>query len=204
MDAREHIMETSLSLFYARGCKAVTMDDIASATGISKRTLYEHFSDKEALLTSTLQWWEQQNQQVAEDLSKEAENTLDVMLKIHHFQSEQIVQMSIDLMSDIRRYYPQVFKDTVLVSREQHRERTKAFLLRGQDEGIFRTDINIDLINDFFETMVYYFVHDNRRDGIKKYAYRELFQCTAICFIRGISTAKGIKYLDEHYMNKTD
>jgi len=177
------------------------MDDIASATGISKRTLYEHFSDKEALLTSTLQWWEQQNQQVAEDISKEAENTLDILLKIHHFQSEQIVQMSIDLMSDIRRYYPQVFKNTILVSRERHRERTKAFLLRGQQEGVFRTDINIniDLINDFFETMMYYFVHDNRREWLQKYSYRELFRCTAICFIRGISTEKGLKYLDEHY-----
>ena len=199
MDVREHIMETVLSLFYSRGCKAVTMDEIASAAGISKRTLYEQFSDKESLLEAGIQWWNQRSQREVEVITAGAENTLEILLRIHQFQSEQMVQMSIDLVSDIKKYYPRVFKNTILASKEMHRERTREFLMRGQAEGLFRTDINIDLINDLFQ-MMFFFIHDNNMALIRRYSSGEFFRCTAICFIRGISTEKGIKYLDEHYM----
>ena len=201
MDIREHIIETATSLFYSRGCKAVTMDEIASEAGISKRTLYEQFSDKEALLEAGIQWWNKKGQKVMEAITKEAENTLDVLLKIHHYQSEQMVKMSIDLVSDIKKYYPQVFKNTILASREQHRARSKAFLLRGQAEGIFRDDINIDLINDLFE-MMFFFIHDKNRALVQQYSYEEFFRCTTICYIRGISTEKGLNYIDKHYGKK--
>jgi len=194
-------METAISLFSARGCKAITMDEIASAAGISKRTLYEQFSDKEALLEGGIRWWNQRSQQTMDAITKEAEHTLDVLLKIHHFQSEQMVKMSIDLISDIKKYYPQVFKNTILASREEHRERTRAFLLRGQAEGIFRADLNIDLINDLFE-MMFYFIHDNNKALVQKYSYEEFFRCTAICYIRGISTEKGLNYIEQHYGKK--
>ena len=172
------------------------MDEIASEAGISKRTLYEQFSDKEELLVCCMQRWEKNGQYMMEEFSKTTLNTLEILLKIHHFQSEQMVQLSIDLVSDIKKYYPQVFKNTILVSREHHRERTKAFLLRGQEEGLFRRDINIDLINELFEAMMYHLVHYNRGALIQKYSYGEFFRCSVICFIRGISTEKGIRYLD--------
>jgi len=199
MDAREHIMETALTLFSLRGCKAVTMDEIASEAGISKRTLYEQFDDKEALLEGGIRWWNERNRNKIETICKDAENTLDVLLRIHRFQSEQMAKTSIDLISDIKKYYPVVFKNTILVSRENHQERTKSFLLRGQSEGVFRSDINIELISEFFELM-FYFIHDNNKALIHKYSYEEFFRCTAICFIRGITTEKGRQYLDKHYM----
>ena len=201
MELREHIMETALTLFYSKGCKAVTMDEIASEAGVSKRTLYEQFSDKEALLEGGLQWLDQKNQEVEEGIFKTAENALDVLLKIHYFQSEQMVKMSFDLFSDIKKYYPRVFKNIVVASRDKHRKRTKAFLLRGQAEGIFKSDINIDLINDLIEQM-FLFLHDNQKELVKKYSYEEFFRSTAICFIRGFSTEKGINYIEQHYGKK--
>ena len=50
MDLRERIIENSMEMFLHRGCKSVTMDDIATENGISKRTLYELFSDKSTFL----------------------------------------------------------------------------------------------------------------------------------------------------------
>jgi AcrR family transcriptional regulator len=201
MDVRAHILETAISLFYARGCKAVTMDEIASEAGISKRTLYEHFSDKEALLTSGIHWWNQKSHTAMEAITKQAENILDVLLRVHHFQSELMVKMSIDLSSDIKKYYPQVFKNSILASREEHRKKTKDFLLRGQAEGLFRADINIDLINDLLE-MMFYFIHDNNKALVQKYSYEEFFRGTTLCYIRGISTEKGLNYIDQHYGKK--
>ncbi|MCL1973263.1 MAG: TetR/AcrR family transcriptional regulator [Bacteroidetes bacterium] len=194
-------METAITLFYSRGCKGVTMDDIASAAGISKRTLYEQFADKEALLEAGFAWWNQKSQQAMEAITQKAENILDVLLQIHYFQSEQMVKMSMDLISEIKRYYPQVFKSTILATREEHRKRTKAFLLRGLKEGIFRRDINVDLINDLFEQM-FYFIHDNNKALVQQYSYEEFFRSTTLCFIRGIATEKGLDYIEQHYGKK--
>ena len=54
MTTRERIIETSAELFSMKGCKSITMDDISAANGISKRTLYELFADKSALLEACL------------------------------------------------------------------------------------------------------------------------------------------------------
>jgi AcrR family transcriptional regulator len=192
-------METALTLFYSRGCRAVTMDEIASEAGISKRTLYEQFADKEALLEGGIRWWNEQNRKKIEVICLGAENTLDILLRIHRFQSEQMVKISIDLISDLKKFYPLVFKNTILVTKEHHKERTKSFLIRGQSEDVFRSDINIDLISEFFELM-FFFIHENNKALIQKYSYEEFFRSTAGCFIRGIATEQGLKYLDKHYM----
>ena len=54
MATRTQILETSLQLFLEKGCKNVTMDDIASENGMSKRTLYELFKDKSSLLEESI------------------------------------------------------------------------------------------------------------------------------------------------------
>ena len=56
MEIRERIIEGAAHLFKIYGIRAVTMDSLASHLGISKRTIYEVFSDKDELLVSVLQW----------------------------------------------------------------------------------------------------------------------------------------------------
>ena len=50
VELRERIITAATEAFTSIGIKSITMDDIAAALGISKRTLYEVFSDKESLL----------------------------------------------------------------------------------------------------------------------------------------------------------
>ena len=46
MEVKDKILETSLTLFYKYGIKAITMDDIAKEMGISKKTIYRFFKEK--------------------------------------------------------------------------------------------------------------------------------------------------------------
>jgi AcrR family transcriptional regulator len=52
---KERIIKSALNLFWRYGIKSVTMDDIAKDLGISKRTIYQHYSDKEAILALVIQ-----------------------------------------------------------------------------------------------------------------------------------------------------
>jgi AcrR family transcriptional regulator len=51
---KERILETADRLFYSRGIRAVGVDTIAAEIGISKRTLYNHFSSKDELIAAYL------------------------------------------------------------------------------------------------------------------------------------------------------
>ena len=54
-DMKERILETADKLFYLQGIRAVGVDTIAAEIGISKRTLYNHFPSKDALITAYLE-----------------------------------------------------------------------------------------------------------------------------------------------------
>src|SRR5947207_4532146 len=53
-DMKQRILETADRLFYLQGIRAVGVDTIAAEIGISKRTLYNHFPSKDALIAAYL------------------------------------------------------------------------------------------------------------------------------------------------------
>jgi AcrR family transcriptional regulator len=53
-DMKDRILETADRLFYLQGIRAVGVDTIAAEIGISKRTLYNHFPSKDALISAYL------------------------------------------------------------------------------------------------------------------------------------------------------
>ena len=80
VELKDRIIETASEAFTAHGIKSITMDDIAASLGISKRTLYEVFQDKESLLTQCiLKRQEEMNAFLAETLAN-SKNVLEVIL----------------------------------------------------------------------------------------------------------------------------
>jgi len=53
---RQQILEQSYELFYAKGYYRVSVDDIAAAARLTKRTVYNHFESKDVLLAAVLEW----------------------------------------------------------------------------------------------------------------------------------------------------
>src|SRR5438034_4691683 len=53
-DMKDRILETADRLFYLQGIRAIGVDTIAAEIGISKRTLYNHFPSKDALISAYL------------------------------------------------------------------------------------------------------------------------------------------------------
>ena len=60
---RERIIETSMRAFAAHGIRAVKMDDIARLLGISKRTLYELYENKETVLCEGIRYFHSKSEQ---------------------------------------------------------------------------------------------------------------------------------------------
>ena len=75
-DLKQRVIETSFALFLRHGIKSITMDYIASQVGISKRTLYELFKDKDQLLLECLTWNRREIEKMSLEVAQKVDNAL--------------------------------------------------------------------------------------------------------------------------------
>ena len=89
-ELREKIIETANTQFQTHGIKEVKMDDIAAALGISKRTLYQLFKDKEELLYESIRYGHKLSVDKAKQLIRNASDTMDVILSLYDLYLRQM------------------------------------------------------------------------------------------------------------------
>jgi AcrR family transcriptional regulator len=199
MDVRDRILENSLELFINKGCKSVTMDDIASENGISKRTLYEFFGDKSSLLTETIELYKKRMKESFEEIEKSSENVLEQFFKMHDSQTEVSVNLRINFFTELKKFYPEIYESMVNKMVCSHEEVIKDGIIKGQNQGVFRNNINLDLVSKIM--LEFGNVLDNPSHSVKKYEKKEIFKEVYINYIRGLSTLKGIEIID-NFLNR--
>lgn len=196
MTSKEHIAQRAMQMFSARGFKAVRMDDIAQLLGVSKRSLYELFGDKEGLLyEAVISYFENiRHQQIA--LCAGAADVLEklfIMLNDILERSEQVGRM----MTDLKRSYPAVHDRLIREGAARNREELRAMLREGINGGIFVDNFHIDLaISVLYYTASAVTHHElTPPEGISE---QKAFMQIVSTFFRGISTAEGLQLVDRY------
>lgn len=194
----EQVLRTASALFLEKGCKALTMDEIASANGVSKRTLYEQFGDKEGLLEQCILLRHRDNAGQAEKEFAEASNVLEWFIRSIEKNDELQRSFYYGFFTEVKRYYPDVFAKVVRDINRWHCALLERVIARGQKEGLFITGI-LDagqMSLQIFELSVAVAGRDVRNYlDIKSDRSSELLM---LFLIRGISTYKGISIIDEY------
>jgi AcrR family transcriptional regulator len=200
MDIRDRIIEVSTELFLQNGCKSVTMDDVAKENGISKRTLYEQFSDKSQLLEECIEFMKVQMMDYSMSLEKESENVLDLLFKIHNSQSDLIINLKINFFQELRKYYYDLYKKTVENVMVYHMERINEYIEKGQKEGYIVKNIDNKIVSKVV-IEISHLLENSDVFPVKEYKRKELFKEVVIFYFRGIATEMGIKTIDEYLAN---
>lgn len=201
MTNREQILRNTASLFLERGCKSVTMDEVASANGMSKRTLYELFHDKAKLLQECILLMHRNNVAKMEAELAKADNVLEWFM--HHMVSKEEKRMSnfYDFFTEVKRYYPEVFVNVVQGVNRRHCELLERIVERGQGEGLFVTGV-LDahsLSLQLFELSVA--VTDRAVRNYLEIKHDRCGDFLMFFLIRGIATEKGRAYIDGYLKN---
>lgn len=195
---RDQIIEKTTELFVHNGVKSMRMDDIASELGISKRTIYEQFSDRESLIEACARHFFEMKNVHHEQRVAEAHDIIEAFILLLE-DWDEMMKTDMNFMKDLARFYPDVHKR---IQEENHcrgRERLKSSLQQAVYEGIFKPSLNLDFtvvalmasISTVFATpWVYEEV---------KVSMLDAFKYITILFFRGISTEKGIKLIDNTY-----
>ena len=109
MELRDRIIEVSSDLFMSNGCKSVTMDEVAAANGISKRTLYEHFKDKTNLLEECSLMMEEKMKMLGEKAFSGSKSIIELICLEHESQSD----MRIRFFEELKKYYPALYEKKI-------------------------------------------------------------------------------------------
>ena len=132
---RETIIQLAAEMFVGQGIKAVRMDDIARHIGVSKRTIYEQFGDKEELLYQCLSYYVREQDRRHAELGAQAKNVLEAMLLVFGDVMDK-AEISHRLQSNLRRFYPKVYERLVAERRNRDGlEQFKIALSRGVESS---------------------------------------------------------------------
>lgn len=188
----EKILRESMSEFTAKGIKAVRMDDIASSLGISKRTLYEIYSNKEELLLAGVKMFEMRfDRKMAEFSNNPNVTSIDLIIEFFNSRMRLLSEMNVTFLSELEKYTAVV--EYVRNRNKERRSLSVAFFKRGVDEGYFRDDVDFEFISILSETAMDGVMQDS---VMKQYGVRCIFRNAILLFIRGICTQKGVERLD--------
>ena len=189
-EVHERIIDVAAEQFRVNGIRSVRMDDIASLTGISKRTLYEEFEDKETLLKAVLVKFKGIMNRELTEICTTSSNTLEVILRIFDCHLRFMRDTNPKYFQDMQRYPDLVaeFHET----RQGHQDQARLFLQRGVEEGSFRKDFNLDVFLRMHNSM-----SENMKSLVADMEFYDVFRSTIMVALRGISTPMGLKQLDE-------
>ncbi len=174
------------------------MDDISRAAGVSKRTLYELFRDKDALLRECLSHVNKRYEEEVDMIVAESENTIGEIFGRMKLGIYAILTVNPLFFSDMKRYHFKVFNEVLTVNQEKQIEQTHSILKKGINQGLFRKNINLDIVSILLNEQLK-IISDEGVFPEKRYSRVEVFENVVINFFRGIATHKGIEMIDKHY-----
>lgn len=197
MSLKSHITNVAVDLFSRNGIKRVSMDDVARKANVSKRTLYDFFRDKEALLIESLNSVNQPFLDYFQMLEKQGETALNVFLLFNDKLSESAIWWCDEFIEDIYRYPAalHVFKE----EKRFYLNKVVELLRRGEKEAVFMSDINYDIISIMIQSQLNKLEPPNT---FAKYTPEEVRNTMVYIFLRGIATDAGRKILDAFILKK--
>lgn len=143
---KEKILNGAGELFVKYGVRSISMDDIARHLSVSKKTLYQHFADKEDLVTQASEAHINTSKKHYDELTNSAANAIDELAKISVFMRKEMTNMNPSLLFDLQKYHPNAWAAWLNHKNNFIRESVVRNIKQGMNEGYFRSDINPDVL----------------------------------------------------------
>jgi len=196
MDNRNRIIEGAAKLFRSYGIKAVTMDSLANYLGMSKRTIYEVFSDKDELLIGVMKWMSERQKELVKKVLDESENAIVAIFTLLSINRDHFQNMSPAFQADMKRFHYEILIKKADKYELPDYKNNQQLFDRGIKEKLFRTDINPDLANRCFDSLVRS-VMNNELYPFDQFSRNEVIGNVLINYLRGISTSRGVELINK-------
>lgn len=193
------ILERAGLVFMKLGIKSVTMDDIAKELGISKKTLYNHFNDKNQLVEFIIRGKINEDIAVFQKASYESVNAIDELYMHSRYVLETFKAVNPTVFFDLRKNHSAAWKLTVDHKWDFVYSQFIKNINRGIDEGIYRNDIHKEIYAKLFVSQIE-MITEGDVFPWPEFRYETVFLESFRLHIRGIANERGLKYFQEQIL----
>jgi TetR/AcrR family transcriptional regulator, cholesterol catabolism regulator len=200
MLAKEKILIRAIELFLREGVRRVTMDQLASSLGMSKRTIYETFRNKDELLKECIDNHISLQRIAIQEVLKKSPTVVHFYLSLLEIGVQNMKSSNPLFVDEVRIYYPEIWESTICANRDYNLNQTSVLLQQGKDEGVFRKDLDIPILS---KLTVEFFTLLANSDIFPPHIYPQLetFKQTIYLVLRGLVSEKGLNILEDTLVN---
>jgi TetR/AcrR family transcriptional regulator, cholesterol catabolism regulator len=197
MEVRDKIIHKAYELFKRYGIRSVTMDDLAHECGVSKKTLYQSFEDKDTLVDNIVGEMIGNSQQQCSMYKVKAENAIQEIFLSMDMLQEMFEGVNPAMMFDLRKYHDKSFARVDIHKREFLSNITRNNLERGIAEGLYRPDIKVDIITQFHLATITLAFEQVMFSSLK-YSVLDVNLEIMTHYLYGIASSKGVKLIEKY------
>jgi len=194
MEIQERIRQKADELFRRYGIRSVTMDEIATQLGMSKKTIYQYYTDKDQLVDAVAVDEIQFSQESCMRDAAVSSNAIEEIFRVMEFVEVMFRNMNPSMLHDLEKYHPLGYKKFLDHKNKFLYEMVKKNIERGIKEELYRSEIDVELMSRYrLETMMIAFNSDlfpNSKFNLVK-LHKEILEH----FLYGLATLKGYKLI---------
>jgi AcrR family transcriptional regulator len=202
MDTKSRILEKSHELFNRFGIRSVSMDEIATQLGISKKTVYQYYKDKDELVNDVFSAVMDKNKEQCLLCHQQGENTIEEIFRSFDMVTDMLANIHPSVIFDLQKYHPGTFKKFQDYKNHFLFKIIKQNLETGVETGLYRDDIDIDILSRYrLQSILMAF--DSEVFPTNKSQLVHIEQQLLEHFLYGISTTKGQKLVQKYKNQRT-
>ena len=196
-EIRNRISEAAFSLFCLKGVKSVSMDDIAQHLSMSKKTIYKWYSNKDEIIYASTRNYLQVVESDYEGCLATAKNAVEELFHVMGMTRRILSGMHPSVFYDLQKYHASSWKLWQDHKNKYMLGKIKQNLLRGIEEGLFRKDLEVEVIARLRLAQIEV-IFDNRVFPPHEFNLQQVQLAALEHFMLGIATLKGHKLINAH------
>jgi len=177
------------------------MSDLARELGVSKKTIYAYFEDKDDLIKKIVENKIDKNRESCVMMSQNADNAVNSQVKIHEFSIELLTGIHSSVFYDLQKYHQEAWQVIDKHRNEFVRKQLSENIQRGQKEGVYLEHLNPDTIASIYLSILNG-VMDLDIFNVSASQYGELLEEIIYFQLRSVVNDKGRALLNENMKNK--
>jgi AcrR family transcriptional regulator len=198
-DKTLRILEQVTRLYHRYGIKSVTMDDVATHLCISKKTLYERFTDKEDLVRNIVLLDYNNRNKFFIDIRKKKLNAIEELFEVYRMINSMFRDYNASMEYDIHKYYPDLFSKVKDIRRKQMYETMYNNMNKGKREGLYRKDLHSKIIARLHVFKVEN-MFDNEIFTMEELSSVKVFNEVFVYHMQGIMSEEGRSFFDRNFV----
>lgn len=190
MEQQDRIVAKAHELFMRYGIRSISMDEIANNLGISKKTIYQFFTDKDSLVSSVVDIEIRNNEQKCAYYSELAENPVHEICLAMDMVEDMLKIMNPALIFDMQKYHPSAYRKFEVHINSFLYEIVKGNLEQGMAQGLYRAEINVEIVTRFRLSSIF-MVFNPELFPLGKNDLGTVIRSVTELFLYGVCTHKG-------------